>query len=148
MVLTMEAGHRERKWSWFGAWMLPGACLAFAVTALGVFVVPVGLLLALGLLRRRPGIESLGLLAGLGAIVAWIGSLNLDYRACLSNSVSLSLPRGATRSAVYSCGGVNGARWMIVGVSAVVAVLMLYLVATRSAPPTGADPCVAQPSPS
>jgi hypothetical protein len=127
--------------------MLPGACGAFAVTALGVLVVPVGLLLALGLVWRRPGVDSLGSLAGLGVIVAWIGSLNLDYHACSSNPVGLSLPRGATGSAVYSCGGVNGSPWMIVGGSAVVAVLILYFVATRSTPPVGADSCGAQSSP-
>jgi hypothetical protein len=127
--------------------MLPGACLAFAVTALGVFVVPVGLLLALGLVRRRPGVDSLGLLVGLGAIVTWLGSLNLDYQACSSSSVSLSLPRGAMRSAVYSCGGVDGVPWMIAGASAAVGVSILYFVATRSAPPARADANSAQRSP-
>jgi hypothetical protein len=127
--------------------MLPGACLAFAVTALGFFVVPVGLLLAIGLARRRRGMDAVGLVAGIGVMVAWIGSINLDYHACSSSSVSLALPRGSTRSAVYSCGGVNGTPWMIVGVTALLAALVVYIVATRPCPPAGAEPNRAQAPP-
>jgi len=143
----MGAGPRERRWRCFLAWMLPGACLAFGVTALGVFVVPLGLLLAVGLAGRRPRVDALGLLPGLGGVVAWIGSINLHYHACSSSSVSVLLPRGTTRSVVYSCGGVNGVPWMVVGVSAVVAALVLYLIATRPATPAGSDPISMQPLP-
>ncbi len=120
--------------------MLPGACLAFDVSSLGVFLVPLGLLLALGLARRRAGVDALGLLAGLGAIIAWIGSLNLDYRACSSGSVTLMLSPRGPHSVSYSCGGVNGVPWVIAGTCAVAGALAWYLIATPPSLPAGANP--------
>jgi hypothetical protein len=144
--MTMRAGRRERKWRWFVAWMLPGMCFAFVVTAVGVFMVPVGLALVVWLFGRRPGVDAFGLLAGIGTVVVWIGSINLNYHACSSGPASLSLPAsGAARFVSYSCGGVNGVPWMIVGACAVIAAVVLYLVATRSAPPAGPDPFVGRP---
>lgn len=142
----MHSRSRERSWRWFVTWMLPGICFAFAVTAVGVFVVPIGLALVAWLLGRRPRVDAFGLLAGIGTVVAWIGSINLDYHACSSGHVSLSLSASsAARSVSYSCGGVNGVPWMIAGGSAVVAAIAVYLVATRSAPPPGPDRFVGSP---
>jgi len=130
-LVAMRATRGDRRWRWFVAWMLPGVCLAFGVTALGIFVVPVGLLLIVGLSWRRATVDALGLLAGLSAIVAWMGSINLGYRACTSNHVALRLSPGGPRSVSYSCGGINGLTWMIVGIGAAVAAVVLYLVMTR-----------------
>ena len=65
-------------------------------------------------------------------IVAWIGSINLDYRACSSHAVRLTLTPGGPPSASYSCGGVNGLPWLIVGLSAPAVAIALYLLITRS----------------
>ena len=107
--------------------MLPGVCVAFGVTALGIFIVPVGLVLVICLAWRRATVDALGLLAGVGAIVAWVGSINLGYRACSSSHPGLSLAPGE-RSVSYSCGGVNGQAWLIVGVCMLAASVALYLV--------------------
>jgi hypothetical protein len=133
----MRANRGGRSWRWFVAWMTPGVCLAFTVTALGVFMLPVGLVLVVALAQRRPTVDAWGLLAGLGAIVAWIGSINLDHRACSSHAVRLSLTPAGSRSISYSCGGVNGLPWLVVGATAAIAAIVLYLLAARSRPPGG-----------
>lgn len=76
---------------------------------------------------RRATVDALGLLAGVGVIVAWVGSINLGYRACSSSHPGLSLAPGE-RSVSYSCGGVNGLAWLIVGVCMLGAAVALYLV--------------------
>ncbi len=123
----MRSARDGRSWRWFVAWMLPGVCVAFGVTALGIFIVPVGLVLVICLAWRRATVDALGLLAGVGAIVAWVGSINLGYRACSSSHPGLSLAPGE-RSVSYSCGGVNGQAWLIVGVCMLAASVALYLV--------------------
>lgn len=133
----MRSVRGKRCWRWFAAWMMPGICLAFAVSALGIFVVPLGLVLVVALCWRRPTAEAFGLLAGLGVIVAWIGSINLDYRACTSHAVGLTLAPGGPRSASYSCRGINGLPWIIVGVSAVIAAIVLYLLTSSPPMPRG-----------
>jgi hypothetical protein len=107
--------------------MLPGVCVAFGVTALGIFIVAVGLVLVICLAWRRATVDALGLLAGVGTIVAWVGSINLGYRACSSRHPALGLTPGQ-RSVSYSCGGVNGQAWLIVGVCLLTASVALYLV--------------------
>jgi hypothetical protein len=131
----MRNTRDKRSWRWFAAWMMPGICLAGGVSALGVFVVPLGLVLVAVLAWRRPTADALGLLGGLGVIVAWIGSINLDYQACSSRAVRLILTPSGPRSASYSCGGVNGLSWLIVGISAAAVAIALYLLTTRSTAP-------------
>jgi hypothetical protein len=128
----MLANHSRRSWTWFVAWMTPGVCLAFGVTALGIFTLPVGVLIVAVLRLRRPTAEAWGLLAGIGAIVAWIGSLNLDYRACTtSNAGHLTLTVAGRSSTTYSCGGVNGLPWLIVGGCAAGVAILAYVLMTR-----------------
>jgi hypothetical protein len=131
-LATMRGGRDKRSWRWFAAWMMPGICLALGVSALGVFAVPLGLVLVSALAWRRPTGDALGLLAGLGVIVAWIGSVNFEYRACSTQAVRLTLVPGAPRSASYSCGGVSGLPWLIVGLSTVAVAIILYLLTTRA----------------
>src|SRR5664279_2759399 len=44
-LAAMRSGRDKRSWRWFAAWMMTGICLALGVSALGVFVVPLGLVL-------------------------------------------------------------------------------------------------------
>jgi hypothetical protein len=127
----VSANRSRRSWRWFVAWMAPGVCLAFGVTALGVFMLPVAVVLVVVLTRRRSSADAWGLLAGLGVVVAWIGSINLDYRACSSHSVHLSLA-ATGRSVSFSCGGVDGLPWLIVGGCAAGVAIVLYVLVTRS----------------
>jgi hypothetical protein len=127
----MLVDHSRRSWRWFVAWMTPGVCLAFGVTALGIFTLPVGVLIIAVLRLRRRTAEAWGLLAGIGAIVAWIGSLNLDYRACTSNAAHLTLTIAGRSSTTYSCGGVNGLPLLIVGGCAAGVAILAYVLMTR-----------------
>jgi hypothetical protein len=132
MVSRMLANHSRRRWRWFLAWMAPGVCLAFGVTALGVFILPLGVVLVAVLARLRSTVDAWGALGGLGAIIAWIGIINLNYRACSSHAVHLSLATTAGGSASFSCGGVDGLTWLIVGGCAAGAAIAMYVLMTRS----------------
>jgi hypothetical protein len=114
--------------------MLPGACLAFGVSALGIVVLPIGLLLVWLLSRRSAAVHGLGMLAGLGAIVAWFGVLNLTYRACSSTAGSGTVAPGG-RGGGSSCGGIIGTQWLVLGVGMVVAAIVLYVLKTSDRPP-------------
>jgi hypothetical protein len=133
----MLANHSRRSWRWFVAWMTPGVCLAFGVTALGILTLPVGVVIIAVLGLRRPTAEAWGLLAGIGVIVAWIGSLNLDYRGCTSNAAHLTLTVAGRSSATYSCGGVNGLPWLIAGGCAAGVAVLAYVLMTCLRPSDG-----------
>jgi len=111
--------------------MIPGICLALGVTARGIFVVPAGLIAGVALGSRSRAVDSLGGLAGVGVIVVWIGSINLDYQHCRSHTAHLSLAPGGPTSASFSSGGVNGLPWMILSASAMAVAIVLYLLMTR-----------------
>ena len=123
--MTIAGG--EGRFRWFVAWAAPGVCFAFGVTALGVFTVPLGALLLVALASRRWGAATLGLLAGVGVTVTGIGSIHRNYQACSGARTSAYLAPGGTGSVSYSCGGVDGVHWMIVGITLTVIALVLYL---------------------
>jgi hypothetical protein len=112
--------------------MLPGACLALGVSALGIFALPVAAVLILVLSRHRASVDALGLLAGLGAIVAWIGSLNLNHQACSSHA---TLTPGGAQSVSYSCGGIDGTSWLIIGIGMAAVAVALYMLMTSEIRP-------------
>jgi hypothetical protein len=120
----------NRSWRWFAAWMLPGACLALGVSALGIFALPVAAVLILVLSQRRATVDALGVLAGLGAIGAWIGSLNLNHQACSSHATRAALAPGGAQSISYSCGGINGTPWLIIGIGMAAVAIGLYIMMT------------------
>jgi hypothetical protein len=115
--------NHKTGWLRFFVWGVAGACFALAISAVGVFTVPLAALLAVGL-RKAPGSdrELLGLLEGAGAIIAVVGALNLDYRSCWSRAVHLSVGQRS-----FSCGGVDGTPWLIVGIAAMLLALLTYL---------------------
>jgi hypothetical protein len=111
----MTRGGGERRLRWFAAWALPGVCIAFGVSALGVLMLPVGLVLVLVLSAWRGGAAALGLLAGVGGVVlTWIGSRHLDYQTCSAVHERARLAPGAPGRVDYSCGGIDGGRPIVV----------------------------------
>jgi hypothetical protein len=60
---------QARGWLWLGACAIAGVSPAFVVSALGVFTVPVGILIVLDLAWRRAGAEMEGILVGVGGLV-------------------------------------------------------------------------------
>jgi hypothetical protein len=131
----VSGARPNRSWRWFAAWMAPGVCLALGVTALGVFALPVGVVLILVLSRRGATVDALGALAGLGAIVAWLGSLNLNYQACSSHATRVTLTPGGAQSISYSCGGINGMPWLIIGIGIAAVAICLYILMTSEIRP-------------
>jgi hypothetical protein len=70
---------RTAGWLRFFVWGVAGACFALGISAVGLFTVPLGVLVAV-LLRKAGGRdgELLGLLEGVGAIILLVGARNLD----------------------------------------------------------------------
>jgi hypothetical protein len=134
-AIHVSGSRPNRSWRWFAAWMLPGACLALGVSALGVFALPVAAILIFVLSQRRSTVDALGLLAGLGAIVAWIGSLNLNHQACSSHTTRATLAPGGAQSISYSCGGIDGKPWLIMGIGIAAVAIALYLLMTSEIRP-------------
>jgi apolipoprotein N-acyltransferase len=128
------ADHKAR-WLRFFMRAVAGACFALGLSAIGVFTVPLGVLLVVLLARRQgsSGRELLGLLEGAGVVIALFGALNLDYRSCTSAPVFTHAVRGGG-----SCGGVDGPPWLAAGVALMLltAVAYWWLSSPRRSPPS------------
>lgn len=123
----MVGGVTGRRWPWFGAWGLVGVCVGLSLSALALVTLPLAVVLAFVFRRRSYGRERLGLAAGIGVAVAFFGSLHTSYQACSS------APFVGRGGVVYSCGGVDGPRWLILGTAAVVAAVAVYWYAAYRA---------------
>ena len=120
-----------RRWPWFIAWTLPGACSVISVTALGLYPLLLAILTGGAFGRFSHGRERLGLLAGVAVAVAFLGSLHTSYRACGKFVVGHA-------GVVYSCGGIDGPYWLIIGLALTLAAALLYLVTRPAADHPGA----------
>lgn len=67
-----------RGWPWFLAWALPGLTVGLQVSAIGLLVAPVGLIL-IWLLMRKTGFagEAFGMLLGIALVVLFIAWANV-----------------------------------------------------------------------
>ncbi len=112
------------RWTMFVAWGVAGAATGLGITSLAFVTLPVALVLVAVLALRAPR-EAVGLVAGVGATIAAIGALNLDYTPCARVEV---LPRGTTD---FECGGFDGTPWLVVGLALVIAAVLLFLALRR-----------------
>jgi hypothetical protein len=103
-----------------------------AVSVVGLLTIPAGMVGAFALRRRSAGREMLGLLAGIGITTTVIGSLHGGYRPCSADQGVLVLRPGQT-SVSFSCGGVDGPHWVIVGIALIVASVTAYNYAAHRA---------------
>lgn len=126
----------SRRWPWFAAWIVPGACFEMFVSVVGLLTIPLGSVIALALRRRSGGREMLGLIAGIGITITFIGSLHGNYRACSTDQGVLALRPGQT-SISSSCGGVDGTHWLIVGIALTLAAATVYWYTAHRASTTG-----------
>ena len=133
-IVSMLTGRGQPRWKWFAAWTLAGACVALGAVVFGVLIVPIGLVLVMVLSRWRTRAAAVGFLAGVGGVITGIGGAHLDYQACNSTHERAHLAPGTDRSIGYSCGGVNGLPWMIVGIVLIAVALLLYLRAAHRTP--------------
>jgi hypothetical protein len=125
--------------------MVPGMCFGMFVSVVGLFTIPVGIVIALALHRRSGGREMLGLITGIGITITFIGSLHGNYQACSAEPRALVLRPGQA-SAGFSCGGVDGPHWLIVGVALTIAAAAMYWYTARRAGSGGATSATPTPS--
>jgi Na+/H+-translocating membrane pyrophosphatase len=130
-IVSMLTGRGQPRWKWFAAWTLAGACVAFGAIVFGVLIVPIGLVLVVVLPRWHTRAAAVGFLAGVGGVITGIGGAHLDYHACNSAHERAHLAPDTAQSIGYSCGGVNGLPWMIVGIVLIAVALLFYLRATH-----------------
>ncbi len=77
-----------------------------------------GLVLIICLAWRPATVDALGLLAGVGAIVAWVGSVGASTLAIAPARQAIRVSALCSWRAIGQLlvGGVNGLAWLIVGV--------------------------------
>lgn len=109
------------EWFRFLAWGLIGVCLSLVVSQIGLFTLPIGILLILVMRRRGESRERLGLLAGAGAVGAVVGFANLNYRPCSSGVTVLRIGQASV-----SCGGFDGTPWLIAGLATMMLAAVAY----------------------
>ena len=119
-------GGSARRWPGFLGWTLAGACLTLAVSQIGVFTIPIGIVLVAVCAYWAPR-DALGFLEGAGIVCAVIGAMNLDYRPCPSGGTTILEP-GQTDA---GCGGFDGTPWLVAGLAVSVAVALVWLTLRR-----------------
>ena len=112
------------RWTMFAAWGIAGAATGLSITSLAFVTLPVAIVLIAVLVLRAPR-EAIGLVAGVGATVAVIGALNLDYTPCARLEV---LRPGQTD---FECGGFDGAPWLAAGLALIAAAVLVFLALRR-----------------
>src|SRR4051812_14515671 len=117
----MTSPGRVPAWKWFTGWALAGSCLALGVSQIGVFTIPVGLVIAIFLSRQAARSDALGLLVGAGIVAVVVGLFNLDYSSC-GGGGELRIGPGHE----VSCGGLDGRPWLAAGLLLVGAGLLAY----------------------
>jgi len=121
---------RKTGWPAFGLWAVPGIVLGLQVSAIGVLLLPVGLV-AVFLIARfiRVWPEALGIFEGIAAVCLLIVALNADYWSCPPSGEVTTRTRDSVT--VESCGSLNPWPWLIVGVIFAVGGAVAYGVAKR-----------------
>jgi len=138
--------ERPRKmvgWSAFLGWLLVGGLISFAIlgaASIGLLAVPFVVILIVMMRRARPPAHSLlGLIAGVGVMLMFIGVLNLGHTPCDETGTLVDgevvfgyVEEGSEEDgAETSCGGWPPAPWLLVGGAAFAAGAGLFAVAER-----------------
>ncbi len=143
--MTDERPRRIDGWSAFLGWLLVGGLLGFAVlgaASVGVLALPFVVILVVMMVRARPPSHSLlGLIAGVGVLLVFIGIINLGNTPCdetgtlVDGVIVFGYVEGgsAEDGAETSCGGFAPAPWLAVGGTALAAGTVLFAVAERRA---------------
>jgi hypothetical protein len=122
---------KKSGWIWFALWALPGIVVGFQVSAIGVLLLPLGLLAALILFRvTGAGPELLGILEGVAVACLLVVVLNADYWTCPPSGEVITRTRDTLT--VESCGTLNPWPWLVAGLVFAVGPAIAYAVA-RSA---------------
>jgi len=121
---------RKTGWLAFGLWAVPGIVVGLQVSAIGVLLLPVGLVATILLARSiRVWPEALGISAGIAAACFLIVALNADYWSCPASGELITRTKGSVT--VESCGSLNPWPWLIVGLVLAVGGAVAYAGAQR-----------------
>jgi 4-hydroxybenzoate polyprenyltransferase len=105
---------KKSGWTWFVLWSLPGIVVGFQVSTVGLFLLPIGLLVSLILFSLTgPGPELLGILEGVAIVCLVVVVLNADYWTCPPSGEVITRTRDTVT--VESCGDLNPWPWLIAG---------------------------------
>lgn len=112
-------------WAAFVAWTFCGALWTFSVLSFaGLFTLPLATVLTWLLIRysidRR---DAIGLIAGVAAVLVYVGSAHITEMPCPESGTLTGLP-GGDRS--VSCTDFVSTPWLVGGVLLLVAFLVLY----------------------
>ena len=121
---------RKTGWLAFGAWAVPGIVLGLQVSAIGLLLLPLGLVATILLARStRAWPEALGILEGDAAACFLVVALNADYWTCPPSGEVITRTGGSL--VVESCGNLNPRPWLIAGLILAVVGAVAYRVARR-----------------
>ena len=131
--MSEQRPRRIEGWSAFGGWFFVGVLFGFAFAAalsVGGLALPFVVILAgLMIWARAPVHALLGLVAGVGALILFIGIIHIGDTPCPdgeSGTVSTE-----TSPEFTSCGGLDAAPWLAVGATTLVAGSVVFALAER-----------------
>lgn len=121
---------RRTGWIAFSLWAVPGIVLGLQFSAIGVLLLPVGLL-AIVLLAKftRVWPEVLGVSEGIAAACLLVVALNADYWTCPASGEVITRTKDSVT--VESCGTLNPWPWLVVGLIFAVGGAVAYGLAKR-----------------
>ena len=121
---------RKTGWIAFSLWAVPGIVVGLQVSAIGVLLLPVGLLATILLAKfTRVWPEVLGGSEGIAAVCLLVVALNADYWTCPASGEVITRTKDSLT--VESCGTVNPWPWLIVGLIFAVGGAIAYGIAKR-----------------
>ena len=121
---------RKTGWLAFGLWAVPGIVLGVQVSAIGLLLLPVGLVATILLARStRVWPEALGVFEGVAAACFLVVALNADYWTCPPSGEVITRTRDSLT--VESCGTLNPWPWLVAGLILAVVGAVAYWFARR-----------------
>ncbi len=132
----MEKADRRAKrprrvtgWTAFGVTVVLGVLLAFSFLSFaGPLAWPVVLIIGGTVIWARPPARAwLGLIAGIGTFLLFVGIIHLNDTPC----TAIGMISHGPGDGPYSCGGLDSEPWLIVGSVVFVAGIGLFVAARR-----------------
>lgn len=121
---------RKSGWIAFSLWAVLGIVVGLQVSAIGVLLLPVGLVVIVLLAKfTRIGPEVLGVFEGIAAVCFLVVALNADYWTCPPSGEVITRTKDSVT--VESCGTLNPWPWLIAGLIFAVGAALAYRVAKR-----------------
>ena len=121
---------RKTGWIAFSLWAVLGIVVGLQVSAIGVLLLPVGLVVIVLLAKfTRIWPEVLGIFEGIAAVCFLVVALSADYWTCPPRGEVITRTKDSVT--VESCGTLNPWPWLIAGLILAVGAALAYRVAKR-----------------